>query len=169
MRSIPVLLIVGALLGTAGTFVQDASLRGLCWGIDGVMLVVGTTLLAIHYFRLGHDVAAAGFLVFAAGETLILSVAIADLATSAPVFGSGAALWAASLVMVSAPKVMPAWVRLVSIVAAVLFAFVALHIFMGFSLSPLSKPLPFFAYPFLVAALIGWALAYRNSGSSKVV
>ena len=169
MKSIPVLLIVGALLGVAGTFVPDASLRGLCWGIDGVMLVVGTALLTIHYFRLGRDVVAAGFLVFAVGEALILSVANADPATSAPVFGAGAALWSASLIMVGAPKVMPAWVRLASIVAAVLFAFVALHIFFGFALSPLTKPLPFFAYPFLVATLIGWALAYRNSGSKKVV
>jgi hypothetical protein len=127
--------------------------------------VVGTALLAVHYFRLGRDVMAAGFLVFVAGETLILSVANVDLATSAPVFAAGAALWSASLIVVSAPKVMPAWVRLAGLIAAILFAVVALQIFTGHALSPLSKPLPFFAYPFLVATLIGWALAYRrNSG-----
>lgn len=27
----------------------------------------------------------------------------------------------------------------------------------GLALNPLSKPLPFVAYPFLVATLIGWA------------
>lgn len=27
----------------------------------------------------------------------------------------------------------------------------------GAALTPLSRPLPFFAYPFLVATLVGWA------------
>ena len=88
---------IGSALGLAGTFVPSASLRGLLWGLDGIALVVAAALLTIHYFRKGEDIVAAGFLVFVAGEALILSVAAMELAASGPVFGAGAGLWAASL------------------------------------------------------------------------
>jgi hypothetical protein len=38
-----------------------------------------------------------------------------------------------------------------------LFAVVSLQMFAGRSLTPLSEPLPFFAYPFLVFTMFGWA------------
>jgi len=40
---------------------------------------------------------------------------------------------------------------------------VAVRIFMGAALTPLSEPLPFFAYPFLAATLIGWAWAHYRA------
>ena len=150
-------LVTGALLGMAGTFAPSASLRALAWGVDGTALIVAVALLTIHHVRRGNDVAAAGFLVFAVGEALIVSGSAMDLVASAPSFASGAALWAAALVLVSADRVMPALVRGVGFVAALLLAFVALQIFSGRALTPLSRPLPFFAYPFLAATLFGWA------------
>jgi hypothetical protein len=42
-------------------------------------------------------------------------------------------------------------------VAACLFAVTAARIFAGEMLLPTARPLPFFAYPFLVATLLGWA------------
>ena len=87
-----------------------------------------------------------------------------DLAASGPLFGAGTGLWAASLSLVSAPHVMPSWVRFVAAIAALLFAVVAVQIFMGRALTPLSQPLPFFAYPFLAVTLFGWAwVHYRNA------
>jgi len=157
-------LVIGAVLGMAGTFVPSAAMRGLLWGLDGIALIVATALLTMDYFRRGNDVIAAGFLVFVAGETLILSGAAMDLAASAPNFAAGVGLWAASLVLISAPGVMPSWLRVVAAVAALLFAAVAVQIFMGSSLTPLSRPLPFFAYPFLALTLFGWAwVEYRNA------
>ncbi len=100
-------LVVGALLGMAGTFAPSASLRGLAWGIDGIALIVAAALLTIHYFRRGNDIVAAGFLVFVVGEGLILSGAAMDLAASAPLFAAGVGLWAASLALISASNVMP--------------------------------------------------------------
>jgi len=41
--------------------------------------------------------------------------------------------------------------------AACLFAITAGRIYAGEVLLPTSSPLPFFAYPFLVATLLGWA------------
>lgn len=157
---IPGCLVTGAVAGIAGTFMPSASLRSLLWGIDGMALIVGTALLALHHFRRGNDGVAAGFLVFVAGETLILAASGMDLAAGAPGFGAGAGLWAASLILVSAPKVMPSWVRAAAAVGAVLFMVVALQIFMGRPLTALSRPLPFFAYPFLAATLVGWALQH---------
>jgi hypothetical protein len=37
--------------------------------------------------------------------------------------------------------------------------------FSGRPLTPLSQPLPFFAYPFLAATLVGWAwVHYKHAG-----
>jgi len=105
-------------------------------------------------------VVAAGFLVFVVGEAVILSAAAMDLAASTPLFGAGVALWAASLALVSAPSVMPLVVRGIGFIASLLFAVVAVEIFVGRALTPLSEPLPFFAYPFLAATLFGWAWAH---------
>lgn len=158
-------LVIGGLLGMAGTFAPSPSLRGLAWGLDGLALIVACALLAVHHFRRGNDAAAAGFLVFIAGETLILSGAAMDLAASAPSFAGGAGLWAASLALVSSSDVMPSWVRGVGLAAAFLFAVVALQIFSGHALTPLSQPLPFLAYPFLVVTLFGWAWEHHRNAA----
>ena len=157
-------LVTGAVLGIAGTFVPSASLRGLLWGVDGIALVVASALLAFHHLHGGNILAAAGFLVFVAGEALVLSGAAMTLEAGAPSFAAGVGLWAASLGLVGASNTMPPWLRLVGFVAALLFAVVAVRIFMGAALTPLSEPLPFFAYPFLAATLFGWAwVHYRGA------
>lgn len=150
-------LVVGSALGMAGTFVPSAAVRGLLWGLDGVALVLAAALLTVHYLRKREDLVAAGFLVFVLGQTLILSSAAMDLTGSGPVFGAGAGLWAASLYLLSAPGVVASWVRITGTIAGTLFTIVAVQLFLGGTLTPLSRPLPFFAYPFLVATLLGWA------------
>jgi len=161
----PAGLVVGALFGLAGTFVPSASLRGLFWGIDGVALIVATSLLTLHHLGRGHDTVAGGFLIFVAAETLILASGNMDFAASGPMFGAGAGLWAASLIVVSVPAVMPVWIRAVSAIAALLFAVVALYAFVGHALTPLSQPLPFFAYPFLALTLFGWAWTHYRTAA----
>jgi len=156
----PLGLVVGAVLGMAGTFAPTAALRGLAWGLDGTALVLAAALLTIHHFRKDNDLVAAGFLVFVVGQTLVLSGSAMDIVASVPFFAAGAGLWATSLVLISAPSVMPRWVRGVGFIAAFLFTLVALQVFSGRELTPLSQPLPFFAYPFLVATLFGWAWAH---------
>lgn len=107
---------------------------------------------------------AAGFLVFVAGETLILASTAVELMAGGPVFGAGVGLWAASLTLISLPNVMPSWVRAVAFVGGLLFVIVALQVFAGRPVTALSKPLPFFAYPFLAATLFGWAWShYREA------
>jgi hypothetical protein len=150
-------LLVGAVFGLAGTFVASPALQASLWAIDSVALVVATSLLALRYFRGGVDVVAAGFLVFAIGEGVLLSGTAAGPAASVPAFAAGTALWAAALALISAPRLLPWWARGLGGGAASMFAITAGRIYAGEALLPTSSPLPFFAYPFLVATLLGWA------------
>ena len=149
-------LCVGGLLGLAGSF-SPAEFRGIAWGIDGTALVVGTLILAVHHTKRGNEQLAAGFFTFVAGQTLVVSSSAMDLAASSPSFGAGAGLWAAGLALVSASPAMHLFVRATGAIASILFALVAFQIYSGTALTPLSEPLPFFAYPFLVLTLFGWA------------
>ena len=153
----PVCLVIGALLGLAGSFAPSPLLRGVAWGIDGTALVVAAALLAVHFIRQGPPSVGAGFIVFVAGQTLVHSGSAMSLEESRPLFAAGAGLWAAALVLISAAKVMPPLVRALGWIAASLFAFTALQIFAGGDLTPLSEPMPFFAYPVFVLTLFGWA------------
>jgi hypothetical protein len=147
---------VGAVFGLAGTLVSEAGLRQTFWALDGVALVVASALLTMKYFRAGNDCVAAGFLVFAIGESLLVSGTAAGLEGSVPSFGGGVALWAAALLLTSIPNAFALWVRAVGVGAALLFVIVAGRIFWGEQLLPTSSPLPFFAYPLLVLTFLGW-------------
>jgi len=149
-------LAVGGVFGMAGTFAPSAALRGLAWGIDGVGLVMAGALLTVLFYRSGQDLAASGFLVFVVGQGLILASAAMDLAASVPLFGAGASLWALALVLISVPRVFTLPARLLGLLAAILFAVTALRIFAGTRIMPTTTPLPFYAYPVLVATLVGW-------------
>jgi len=154
-------LAVGGLLGLAGSFSPPA-VRGIAWGLDGTALVMGALLLAVHHVKLGNEQLAAGFFTFVAGQTLVVSSSAMDLVASSPSFGAGAGLWAAGLALVSASPIMPIFVRATGFIASVMFSIVALQIFGGTELTPLSNPLPFNAYPFLVLTLFGWAWAHHR-------
>jgi hypothetical protein len=159
-----VCLVFGGILGIIGSFLPS-TVRGIAWGLDGTALVVGVALLAVHHIKLGHEQLASGFLVFIVGQTLVVSGSAMELEASSPSFGSGAGLWAAGLALVSASSKMPAFVRITGAIASVMFALVALQIYGGTELTPLSKPLPFSAYPFLVLTLFGWAWVHYRSMS----
>ncbi len=149
-------LVLGGALGMAGTFVGDDHLRSLLWAIDGTGLIVATSLLAVRFMRAGEECAAAGFLVYAIGEAVMLGGTAGSLQASVPTFAAGTALWSAALLITSIPRVFAIWVRIAALIAAILFGIVSLRIFAGANLTPLTKPLPYFAYPFLVLTFIGW-------------
>lgn len=149
-------LVAGGILGMAGSFASEA-VRGVVWGLDGTLLVVGTALLTIYHIKRGNEQLAAGFLVFVAGQTLVVSGSAVELATSSPVFAAGVGLWAAALVLISSSSLIPAFARITGGIASLLFAVTALRVFGGVGLTSLSRPLPLFAYPFLVLTLFGWA------------
>lgn len=149
-------LALGGVFGLVGTFVGQADLRNIAWEIDGLGLIVATSLLAIKFFRKGCDAIAAGFLIFAIGESVMLSGMAAGLEGSVPSFAAGTALWATAMVLIGFPPVFSLWVRLMGFVSSILFFITATKIFWGQALTPLSLPLPFYGYPFLVITFIGW-------------
>ncbi|MEO7142666.1 MAG: hypothetical protein ABI165_04105 [Bryobacteraceae bacterium] len=149
-------LALGGVFGLAGTVVTQRNLQAASWAIDGVGLVVAAALLALKLFRKGNDIVAGGFLVFAIGEGVMLSGTAASLPESVPSFAAGTALWSAALLLTSVPKEFANWVRLVGVIASILFAITAARIFWGEQVLPTSSPLPFFAHPFLVLSFAGW-------------
>lgn len=150
-------LAAGALFGMVGSFVPSANLRGLAWGLDAAVLVLASVLLTVHYFRKGSDIMAAGFFIFAIGEGLIISTSGINVEATISSFGGGTGLWATSLFIISFQKTFPLFIRCTGLLAAVLFTVVSVRIFYGDTLHPLTKPLPFYAYPFLAATILGWA------------
>ena len=160
-------LLAGAVFGLAGTLVKSPTVQACLWAIDSVGLVIATSLLAIKYFRVGADIVAGGFLVFAIGEGVLLSGTAAGLSGSAPAFAAGTALWAAALALISAPRLLRPWLRALGAVAACLFAVTSARMFAGETLLPTSSPLPFFAYPFLVATLLGWAWTLTRQPTTR--
>src|SRR5689334_22340873 len=113
-------LVVGALLGMAGSFAPTAALRSLTWGIDGTALVVSCALLVMHHLRRGDELLAAGFLVYLVGESFMVAASAMELGASAATFAGGAALWAAGLALVSLSPVMPKFVRATGAIASTL-------------------------------------------------
>src|SRR5713226_6616319 len=124
-------LTLGGLFRLLRTVVTEQNLRAAAWGIDSVGLVVATSLLALRYFRKGNDVVAAGFLVFAIGEGILLSGTATTLAESVPSFAAGTALWSAALMLTSVPREFALWVRLAGAIGSILFAITAARIFWG--------------------------------------
>lgn len=162
-------LALGGAFGMAGTFVGQANFRNISWAIDGLGLIVATSLLTIKYFRKGCDFIAAGFLVFAIGESVMLAGTASGLAASAPSFAAGTSMWATAILVVSIPAEFSLWVRLIGFIASALFYVTATKIFWGAPITPLSSPLPFFAYPFLVLTFVGWIvmLLTENNGGNE--
>lgn len=158
-------LVIGGILGMVGSFAQ-AHVRGIAWGLDGTALVIGTALLAVHHIKRGHEQLAAGFFVFVAGQTLVVSGSAMELLASSPIFAAGVGLWAAALAIISASSLIPVFVRITGFIASLMFAATALQTYGGTALTPLSKPLPLFAYPFLVLTLFGWAWNHYRSDSN---
>jgi hypothetical protein len=160
-------LIVGGVFGIAGTVVTAQNLRAAFWGIDGVGIVIAAAILTLRFARKHNDCVAAGFLVFAIGESIILSGAPMSLEASVPSFGTGTALWSAGLLLTSAPREFTAWTRLTGTIGAVLFAITSARIFWGEQVLPTSSPLPFFAYPFLVLTFAGWIWTLLRTPASE--
>lgn len=148
---------LGGVFGLLGTFVAQRNLRAACWGIDGVALVVATAQLAVKFSREGNEVVAAGFLVFAIGEGVMLPGTTGTLAESGPSFAASAALWSAALLLTSVTREFASWTRVVGMIGSILFAITSARIFWGEQILPTSSPLPFFAYPLLVLTFGGWA------------
>jgi len=106
---------------------------------------------------------AAGFLVYTIGEAVMLGGTAQTIGGSVPDFAAGTALWSAGLLLVSVPKEFAIATRIAGLIGALLFAITSARIFWGEAILPIAKPLPYYAYPFLVLCFIGWTWALRKA------
>lgn len=150
-------LLIGCVLGIAGSVVPSDTFRNLAWATGSAGIILSSILLCVYYFRKGHDGVAAGFIILAIGESVVFSSSATNLDDNFSSFGAGSFLWALAIAVLSLQKVFPLFVRLTGIVGSILFAVAAVLIFTGQHVNPLTKPLPFLAYPFYSATLVGWA------------
>ncbi len=158
-------LLLGATLGMAGSMVAASNVRAVCWAIDAAGVIVATVTLALAYLRAERMEVAIGFLVYAIGEAIMLTGTSMSLEASVPAFAAGTALWSVGLILVSVPREFVLLTRLTGLIAAVEFGVVSLHIFRGTPLTPISRPLPMFAYPMLVLTFFGWIWTIVRHGA----
>ena len=172
MKKEPILIIAaidfltGCILGMAGSFVPSDIALNILWAIDSCGLILEAALLSVYLSKKGYDIVAAGFLIFAIAESIVFFSCAGELNANIPAFGTGACLWALSLAVISSQKLFPFFVRTTGLISALLFAITAFQIFTGHPATALTKPLPFFAYPFYAVTLAGWAwtVGYRKVG-----
>lgn len=151
--------LAGCVLGMIGAVVPSDTARNILWAVDSCGLILAAALLTTYYFRKGEDVVAAGFIIFAIAESIIFFSCAGNLNENIPAFGTGTCLWALSIAVISSQPAFPLFVRCTGAISAILFTIVAFLIFTGHPLTALTRPLPFFAYPFYAATLAGWAWA----------
>ena len=150
-------LLVGCVLGIAGSVVPSATFRSLAWALDSGALILAGALLTMYYLRKGYTILAAGFLIFLTGETVVFSSCATNLDDNISAFGTGTFLWATSISILSTQKIFPLVIRCTGIISAALFFVVSLLIINAHPVNALTKPLPFYAYPFYAVTLAGWA------------
>jgi len=162
-------LLVGCVLGMAGSIVPSSTFRNVAWATGSAGIILAGALLAMRFFRNGRDGAAAGFLTLVIGEAVVFSSCATNLDDNISSFGAGIFLWALSIAFLSIQKVFPLVVRLTGIIAAGLFAAASILILTGHPVNALAKPLPFLAYPFYAATLVGWAWTLLREHSRAVI
>src|SRR4030095_1848999 len=150
-------LVVGCILGVAGSVVPSDTFRNLAWATGSAGIIVAAGFLAMFYFRKGYDVIAVGFLILALGESVVFSSCATNPDDNIPSFGAGSFLWALSIAILSVRKFFPLFVRVTGVIAAILFGSVSVSIFIGQQVNAMTKPFPYLAYPFYAATLVGWA------------
>jgi hypothetical protein len=114
-------------------------LRYIAWNIDGVGLVIASILLTLYYQKKGLRITASGFLIFALGESVIISSNSVHLEDNIYTFGAGTALWAIALLVISSQKTYSIIIRSTGIVSAILFSIVTVLIFTGHPLNGLDQ------------------------------
>ena len=153
-------LVVGAVLGFGGNFVEPGNIQSVLYGISALGLILASVLLAIEHAFAGHRFAAAGFALLALGETRLLNPT--DLPGGEAAFAAGVLLYAPGLLMIALSTWAPRWVRLVGAIAAVPFAAHSL-VYLGGGAVDSTGPLAGIGYALFTVTVIGWAITVLRS------
>lgn len=153
-------LCVGEVLGFGGNFVEEGDTQSVLWGLSAVGLILASVLLAVEHVSVGRRLAAAGFALFALGETRVLNPTDAPFAEAS--FAAGVFLYAPGLLLIALSPWAPGWARAVGAMAAVSFAAHAL-IYLGGGSIDSKDPLAGIGYALLTLAIIGWIITVLRS------
>jgi hypothetical protein len=159
-------LIVGAVLGFGGNFVEQGNTQSVLYGLSAVGLILASVLLAMEHISVGHRLAAAGFALLALGETRVLNPT--DLPGGEASFAAGVFLYAPGLLMIALSSWAPRWVRLIGAIAAIPFAAHSL-IYLGGGAIDSTDPLAGIGYALFTVAVIGWAITVLRSEEAAPV
>ena len=153
-------LVVGAVLGFGGNFVEQGNVQSVLYGVSALGLILASVLLAVEHASVGHRLAAAGFVVLALGEARVLNPT--DVPGGEASFAVGVLLYAPALLMIALSTWAPRWVRLVGASAAVPFAAHSLA-YLGGAAVDSTGPLAGIGYALLTVTIVGWALTVLRS------
>ena len=158
-------LVVGAVLGFGGNFVEKGDTQSILYGLSAVGLIMSTVLLAVEHIAAGNRLAAAGFALLALGETRVLNPT--TLVDGEASFAAGVFLYAPGLLLVALSAWGPTWTRITSALAALPFALHALLLFAGREIDS-TDPLAGTGYGLLTLTIIGWIVHLLRSEGSRV-
>lgn len=153
-------LVVGAVLGFGGNFVEQGDIRSVMYGLSAVGLIFSSVLLALAHVSSGHRLAAAGFALLALGETRVLNPL--DAPGGEASFAAGVFLYVPGLLMLALAMWAPLWVRIVGGLAAVPFAAHAMVYFGGGEIES-TGPLAGIGYALFTLTIIGWIFTVLRS------
>jgi hypothetical protein len=153
-------LVVGAVLGFGGNFVEPGNIQSVLYGLSALGLILASVLLAVEHASAGHRLAAAGFALLALGETRVLNPT--DVPGGEASFAAGVLLYAPGLLMIALSRWAPLWVRLVGAIAAVPFAAHSLF-YLGGGAIDSTDPLAAIGYTLFTLTIIGWTLTVLRS------
>ncbi len=153
-------LVVGAVLGFAGNFVEHGNTQSVLYAVSALGLILASVLLAVEHASLGHRFAASGFALLALGETRVLNPT--DVPGGEGSFAAGVLLYVPALLLIALSTWAPRWVRLVGAVAAVPFAAHSL-VHLGGGAIDSTDPLAGIGYTLFTVTVIGWVLTVLRS------
>lgn len=153
-------LVVGAVLGFGGNFVEHTNAQSVMYALSAMGLILASVLLAVEHASHGHRLAAAGFALLALGETRVLNPT--DVPGGEGSFAVGVLLYAPALLMIAMSTWAPRWVRLVGAAAAIPFAAHSLAYLSGAAIDS-TGPLAGAGYALFTVAVIGWTLTVLSS------
>ena len=157
---IAVSLAIGVVLGLVGSFMPEGAALRTSWVVSGLGLIVGWLLLAARQARISQDRVAAGLAIMALGESVLFAGVAFGADVQTGVFGGGAALYFAGLLLACLSTVFPLWTRVAGTVAAVLFIIAALQIYAGQQVAVVDpSPIVIGGYTMLSVANVGWIIA----------
>lgn len=151
-------LLVGVVLGQAGGFLGPGPAQNMAYALSSIGLVVGAGLLTARTAALGRTASAVGFGLVAVAEIAIWSGGPGATAALA----AGALFSAPALLLVSSPRLLPAWVRVAGGVTAVAWAIYAAAYLLDPAATP-SMTLQVAAYILLSVTVLGWAIETARS------